>query len=133
MSDFGDGSEYRDGRDRAQVTEATVSGPERLCALADVPDGGAFGVEAPVHGAVEALLLLRRGEEVRAFLNVCPHAGRRLDWAPDRFIVSEGTVVCAAHGASFTIPSGECVGGPCRGAQLRAVAVLVRDGDVFAA
>ena len=132
MSDFANGSEYRDAADGAQVTDTTVSGPERLCALADVPDSGAFGVEAPVHGTVEAVLLLRRGDEVRAYLNVCPHAGRRLDWAPDRFIVSDGTVVCAAHGASFTIPTGECVGGPCRGQQLHEIPVAVRDGQVFA-
>lgn len=133
MSESANGSEYRDATDAAQVTDATVSGPERLCALADVPDGGAFGVEAEVHGSVEALLLLRRGDAVRAFLNVCPHAGRRLDWAPDRFIISEGMVVCAAHGATFTIPAGECVGGPCRGQVLREVAIAVRDGAVFVA
>ena len=114
------------------MTEAAA--PERLCALADVPDGRALGVEAAVHGVVEALVVLRSGDTVRAFLNVCPHAGRRLDWAPDQFLVSnDGKLVCAAHGASFLIPSGECVGGPCRGDRLREVPVTVREGEVLVA
>ena len=132
MSDFANGSEYRDAADGAQVTDTTVSGPERLCALADVPDNGAFGVEAPVHGTVEAVLLLRRGDEVRAYLNVCPHAGRRLDWAPGKFLKSrEGLLVCAAHGASFELVDGACVAGPCRGSSLRTIAVSVVDGEVL--
>ena len=116
------------------MTGEAVPQPERLCALADVPDGRAFGVEAPVRGVVEALVLLRRGDSVRAFLNVCPHAGRRLDWAPDQFLVTgDGKLVCAAHGATFLIPSGECVAGPCRGQALREVPVEVRDGTIYAA
>lgn len=116
------------------MTGEAVPQAERLCALVDIPDGRAFGVEARVHGLVEALVLLRRGEVVRAFLNVCPHAGRRLDWAPDQFLISgDGQLVCAAHGATFLIPSGECVAGPCRGQALREVPVTIRDGAVYAA
>ena len=115
------------------MTEPAIPQSERLCALEQVPDPGVLGLEAPVQGAVEALLLLRRGAQVRAFLNVCPHAGRRLDWAPQRFIVSEGAVICAAHGATFRIPDGECTAGPCRGQSLREVPVVVRDGSVYLA
>ncbi|MCM2355602.1 MAG: Rieske (2Fe-2S) protein, partial [Arenimonas sp.] len=67
----------------------------------------------------------RAGDSLRAWLNICPHAGRRLDWAPGKFLVDQGRLVCAAHGASFELGAGVCVAGPCRGASLTAVAVAV--------
>ena len=94
-------------------------------------DGQPAEAEAVIDGAPESLILVRTGERVDAFLKVCPHAGRRLDWAPGKFLLSrDGHLVCAAHGASFALPSGECVAGPCRGDALRRVAVRVDDGDV---
>lgn len=101
-----------------------------LCLLADIPDGNAVETEAVIQGEVESLLIYRSGEEARAYLNVCPHAGRRLDYAPGKFLVRNGTIICAAHGATFTAESGDCTNGPCRGDRLRAVPVSVVDGEV---
>ncbi|GAA4860170.1 Rieske (2Fe-2S) protein [Luteimonas vadosa] len=102
-----------------------------LLPLAEIADGGFAEVEATIDGDAESLVLHREGDCVRAWYNVCPHAGRRLDWSPGKFLRSkEGLLVCAAHGASFELVGGECVAGPCRGASLRAVAVVVRDGRV---
>src|SRR3546814_5173211 len=76
-------------------------------------------------------ILHRDGDAVRAWLNICPHAGRRLDWAPGQFLKSrEGHLVCAVHGATFELSGGVCVAGPCRGESLRAVAVEVKGDDV---
>ncbi len=105
-----------------------------LIALDALPDGGFADVEASIDGDVESLVLYREGDSVRAFLNICPHAGRRLDWAPGQFLKSrEGHLVCAAHGASFDLDSGDCIAGPCRGDRLRAVAVRVHEGQVLLA
>jgi len=102
-----------------------------LAPLSSIEDGGFAEAEALVDGSAESLILHRDGDAVRAWLNVCPHAGRRLDWAPGRFLRSkEGLLVCAVHGATFELQGGECVAGPCRGAALRAVAVEVHDGEV---
>ena len=103
-----------------------------LIALAAIPDGGFAEAEAAVdEGDAESLLLYRDGGQVRAWLNICPHAGRRLDWAPGKFLLStSGELVCAAHGATFEPDAGLCVAGPCRGQSLRAVAVAVVDGAV---
>ena len=92
-------------------------------------------VEAVLDGDAESLIVHRDAAgAVRAWLNVCPHAGRRLDWAPGQFLRSkDGTLVCAAHGASFELDRGDCVAGPCRGDALRAVQVQVRDGEVWLA
>ncbi len=103
-----------------------------LITFESLEDGGFAEVEALVDGDAESLILHRDGVVVRAWLNVCPHAGRRLDWAPGKFLKSkEGHLVCAAHGASFELVHGGCVAGPCRGGSLRAVAVEVRDGQVL--
>lgn len=105
-----------------------------LITLDGIADGGFAETEAVIAGDAESLILYRQGEAVRAWLNICPHAGRRLDWAPGQFLKSrEGLLVCAAHGASFELERGECVGGPCRGEALRVVPVEVRDGQVWLA
>lgn len=94
-------------------------------------DGVPAEAEMVIDGNAESLILLREGHAVRAWLNVCPHAGRRLDWAPGKFLLSKaGDLVCAAHGATFELQGGQCLAGPCRGEALRAVPVQVRDGVV---
>ncbi len=117
----------------------TGPGPARssavLCQLDDLIEGEATAVDTllTLDGAapaMESLILLRRGAEVHAWLNICPHAGRRLDWAPGKFLVKERTLICAVHGASFDTGDGLCVAGPCRGERLRAVAVEVAQGEV---
>lgn len=103
-----------------------------LALLSALPDGEPKACDGVVDGDAEPLILLRDGDAVRAWLNICPHAGRRLDWAPGRFLRSKaGELVCAVHGATFELARGRCVTGPCVGASLRAVAVEVRDGAVW--
>lgn len=104
-----------------------------LSAVTDIPDGGAIEVEASVAGEAESLILYRHGGSVSVYFNVCPHAGRRLDWAPGRFLIDKGHLVCAAHGATFEPATGACVAGPCRGQSLRGVAVEVDGDSVFLA
>ena len=107
------------------------SGPgARLMALADIPDGAARETEAVVEGIAESLILVRDGARACAFLNVCPHAGHRLDWSPGQFLIDQGRLVCAAHGACFERMTGVCTAGPCRGSSLRPVAVKAIDGWV---
>jgi nitrite reductase/ring-hydroxylating ferredoxin subunit len=114
------------------VTDSLSRGA--LATLARIEDGGFLETEAIIDGEAESLILHRRGDRVHAWLNICPHAGRRLDWAPGKFLLSkEGLLVCAAHGASFDLEEGACVAGPCRGERLRAVAVAVREGEVVLA
>ncbi|WP_132999016.1 Rieske (2Fe-2S) protein [Luteimonas arsenica] len=118
------------------VSEAlTQAAGAPLLALDALAPGAFAEVEGLVEGEAESLVLHRDAAgDVRAWLNVCPHAGRRLDWAPGQFLVSkEGLLVCAVHGASFETVGGVCEAGPCRGEALRAVPVEVRDGAVWLA
>ncbi|HUB91101.1 MAG TPA: Rieske 2Fe-2S domain-containing protein [Dyella sp.] len=109
----------------------TAASPRRLCRLDDMPDGEAMALDVTLPEGEESVILLRQGEHVKAWLNICPHAGRRLDWAPGKFLISRGMLVCAAHGASFRTEDGECVGGPCKGESLRAIAVHVAKDEVM--
>jgi nitrite reductase/ring-hydroxylating ferredoxin subunit len=105
---------------------------DALALLDQIDDGGLIAADAMLDGDAESLILHRDGDNVRAWLNVCPHAGRRLDWAPGKFLKGkDGLLVCAAHGASFELGEGACVAGPCRGDRLRAVAIEVRDGAIW--
>jgi nitrite reductase/ring-hydroxylating ferredoxin subunit len=96
----------------------------------EIADGGAFAAEVPSSTGGFSVVLTRRDGVVNAFHNECPHQGRRLDWSPGRFLVESGLLVCAAHGASFALDTGACIGGPCRGAGLKRIAVQVLDGEV---
>ncbi|MCK9540373.1 Rieske (2Fe-2S) protein [Dokdonella sp.] len=85
-----------------------------LCRLDDIPDGDAIGVQLADGAGGADLILLRQGERVFAYYNECPHAGRNLDYAPGRFLVRNGRITCAVHGATFEVDGGACCGGPAR-------------------
>lgn len=101
-----------------------------LISVTELPDRQIVVVSADIDGENEAILLYRDNQEVQAYLNICPHAGRRLDYAPGKFLMQDGDLVCAAHGATFRLDNGECVAGPCRGASLKAVPVEIIDQQV---
>ncbi len=101
----------------------SVSGS--LIRLAQLPPEGMSEIELPVEGELQSIVLRRQGDVVQAWLNICPHAGRRLDYAPGQFLLDQGRLVCAAHGASFELEKGVCVAGPCRGASLVPLAVAI--------
>lgn len=92
---------------------------------------GAMEVDLPGVGRSSAIVL-QRGDHLRAYLNVCPHAGRLLSWAPGRFLFDDrDNLVCPAHGATFDLFSGECLTGPCPGSSLREIPAEVDGDDVI--
>ena len=103
----------------------SVSGS--LIRLPSPPPEGLSETGVEIDGEPQSLIVRRSGAHVQAWLNICPHAGRRLDWAPGRFLLDKGRLVCAAHGATFELEHGLCIAGPCRGSSLRAVAVTCGD------
>ena len=112
------------------VNETGSSQAHAVCALEQVPDGGATAVDAMLADGEESLILLRRGEQVNGYLNICPHAGNRLDYAPGKFLLKNASLICAVHGAVFNQADGLCTGGPCRGQSLRGVPLRVVDGFI---
>ncbi|MBL8297007.1 MAG: Rieske (2Fe-2S) protein [Rhodanobacteraceae bacterium] len=112
-----------------QVHEVSADAGRPLCRLDAIPDGGAVAVDIDSSTGGFSLILLRRGDQVFAYHNECPHAGRRLDWAPGKFLIKDGAVICAAHGATFDIPTGSVIAGPCRNG-LAPVKLQVSEGIV---
>jgi nitrite reductase/ring-hydroxylating ferredoxin subunit len=109
-----------------------VTQARRLCPLEEIADGEAKAYR--VEGFEHEVFIHREGEEVRAFLNSCPHRGTPLDWVPDRFIAPDREhFLCATHGALFRTEDGVCVAGPCFGDRLRPVAVTLEDGWIVLA
>ncbi len=104
-----------------------------LMALADLGDPDARAVDFRSGDALFSLIVARRGDIVRAYENVCPHARSPLERPDGRVVIDEGRfLVCSAHGASFDIADGACVGGPGTG-PLTPFAIVVRAGVAFAA
>lgn len=102
-----------------------------LCRVDEIPDGASRGF-GPAPGGFTGLFAVRRGEAVFVYVNSCPHLGTSLDWAPDRFLTSDGRqIVCGTHGAVFEIADGLCVHGPCIGASLEGVSIAIEDGIIL--
>lgn len=103
----------------------------RLCRLEDIPDGDAKGFAA-TPGGFTGLFAVRQGGTVHVYVNSCPHIGVPLDWAPDRFLSTDGRdIICSTHGAAFRIEDGVCVFGPCLGDALEKIPVDIHEGEVF--
>ncbi len=99
--------------------------------MQSLPDGATRGFdltddEWPLRG-----FLVRTGDAVHAYVNRCPHAGRPLNFMPDRFLTPDGELImCVAHGALFEKDTGLCIAGPCVDESLRRIAVQVIEGEV---
>lgn len=109
-----------------------MSDSTALCRVEDIPDGGAISVRIDSSTGGFEIVLMRQGSEVFGYHNECPHQGRNLDYVPGKFLIKDGRIICAAHGAMFSVHSGECVSGPCSNGLLR-VPIQVEAGEVRSA
>jgi nitrite reductase/ring-hydroxylating ferredoxin subunit len=82
-----------------------------LCRVDEIPDSGAKSVRVDSSTGGFEIILMRQGERVFAYHNECPHQGRNLDYVPGKFLIRNGSIICAAHGATFAIDSGGCRSG----------------------
>ncbi len=117
-----------------------MSGPRQIdverviCRLDDVDRSGARGFamgsgDWPLRGFV-----VRVNDEVRGYINRCPHAGHPLNLRPHRFLTPDSTMIlCSSHGALFEKLTGLCVAGPCAGQALRPLPLKVESGFVMLA
>ncbi|HBS77915.1 MAG TPA: MFS transporter [Pseudomonas sp.] len=100
----------------------------RLCETTDVMEGQSKGFER--EG--QRLLTIRKDGTLYVYKNRCPHRGIPLEWLPDQFLDSSGSLIqCATHGALFLIDSGECVAGPCAGQALVALPYVEQNGTIW--
>lgn len=89
-----------------------------ICKVADVPESGSL--IAPFFG--REVHVFRVGEKIRAAANVCLHFGGPLE-------CKAGKLVCAWHGASFDMATGDRIDGPAaKNSRLMFLSTRVDDG-----
>jgi nitrite reductase/ring-hydroxylating ferredoxin subunit len=76
------------------------------------------------------LLVIRRGDTLVAYRNVCPHFSVPLNAEPGKFYCFDGMIMCAHHSSMFRIADGYCEDGPCAGATMESVPIMVVDNEV---
>jgi cytochrome b6-f complex iron-sulfur subunit len=94
-----------------------------LTALADVPDGGGLVLDNPGGGKI---LVVRTGNEVKAYNAACTHQGTPVDAPVD------GVATCPNHGSEFSATDGSVKKGPAT-AALATIAVKVEGDQVVLA
>jgi len=103
------------------MTRPTLESVNCSLIAVELPENGQpVTVDVLINNTLQSLVLIQVDGKPKLFLNQCPHQGRRLDYAPGKFLCKNQTLVCAAHGAVFAMASGLCVQGPCRGESLTA-------------
>jgi nitrite reductase/ring-hydroxylating ferredoxin subunit len=116
-----------DWRDEPNAPEAgTVLGP-----VAELPaDDGreySFGEGRDLF----SLFVIRCGDGVRAYRNVCPHLQMALNFAGDGFMTADhANLFCPMHEAVFRVEDGKCIAGPPEGDGLTAIPVAVEGGQI---
>ncbi len=76
--------------------------------------------------------VVRQGGDVFAYQNFCAHVGHPLNWSPNKFLTKDkSAIICASHGATYDIATGDCFAGPASGKALRKVDLVVREGTVY--
>ncbi|MBA4013908.1 MAG: 2Fe-2S ferredoxin [Phenylobacterium sp.] len=106
----------------------------KLGPLELIADGAARNFVLQIGEGFFHGFVVRRGEEVRGYVDRCPHAGLPLAQKLDDYLTPAGDLIaCSWHGALFDIDTGDCVGGPCAGAALRTWPVVLVDGWILTA
>lgn len=106
--------------------------PPPLCHISELSDPGSAGFAVEVNGERVLILVVRRGDDVFAYINSCPHLGVPLDMEPGRFLnIERRYILCSTHGALFRLDSGLCVAGPCRDKSLKPFDITLTDGWIL--
>jgi nitrite reductase/ring-hydroxylating ferredoxin subunit len=118
------------------MTERITTTPAgvKLGALDQIADGRARNFVLQMKAGRFHGFVVRRGDDVRGYVDRCPHAGVPLTATLDDYLTPSGDLIaCNWHGALFTIDGGVCVGGPCVGQRLTPWPVTVVDGQIVTA
>jgi nitrite reductase/ring-hydroxylating ferredoxin subunit len=105
-----------------------------LCRIDAVPDGACKEVRYGRGESAFAVLLYRRGGQVRAYVNLCPHFNLPLNARDNEFLVhDDGLIMCAHHSAVFRLDDGQCVGGLPPSERLEIVPIQLIGDQIFVA
>ena len=112
-------------RPRAPMPGA-VLGP-----LTDIPDGDAKEYVFGRGTTVFSMFVVRRGQKVYGYLNICPHYSSKLNFRDGQFMSEDKSHIrCTMHFAEFRIEDGFGVAGAALNCWLDPVPVHVADGQI---
>lgn len=104
-----------------------------LCRLSDIEEGRAVEFCYRAGDDMVEIFIQRRGDQVFAYENSCPHAYLPLNMKKGLFTEKSGKYfMCQNHGALFDIETGQCLGGPCNGQSLTKIEIMLKDGSIIA-
>jgi nitrite reductase/ring-hydroxylating ferredoxin subunit len=112
-------------RPRAPQTGA-VLGP-----LEDISDGDAKEYVFGRGTTVFSMFVVRRGEKVYGYLNLCPHYSSPLNYRAGEFLNEDKSLIrCTSHFSEFRIEDGYGVKGAAERCWLDPVPVSVKNGMI---
>lgn len=82
------------------LKSCTIGTADLKLRLSEIPSDGLTRVEHDGHEVV----VIRRGERVFAYRDVCPHAF----WPLSQGSIHHGFLECPGHGWEFDVETGEC-------------------------
>jgi nitrite reductase/ring-hydroxylating ferredoxin subunit len=104
----------------------------KLTTLIDVPIGKWSEHSLQTENGTTSVMIKRGHLKWVAFINECPHQGRRMDYAENAFLeTADHQLVCPAHGATFDAETGLSTSGPCAGQSLTQLPISFSQRDVF--
>ena len=104
---------------------------QNLCRLDEVQDGNGKEVVFGKGKRAFSMVVMRRGEQVWGYVNMCPHFQIPINYGRDHFVNSDQSLImCQNHYALFRFHDGFCIDGPCEGFSLNPVPVEIVDGTV---
>lgn len=99
--------------------------------LDDVPDGEAKEYVFGRGASAFAMFVVRQGERLYGYLNICPHFSQPLNYRAGEFLNETKTRIrCTMHFSEFRIEDGSGVSGAAENCWLDPVPVEVADGKI---
>ncbi len=108
------------------VPHLAPEGWHRLCELEDLEEGEPRRVRL----GEEPVVVVRRGETLRALAATCAHLSAPLDEGTVESVRGRDCIVCPWHGSAFALDGGHVVRGPATAPQ-PVIDLDVHDGVVF--
>jgi nitrite reductase/ring-hydroxylating ferredoxin subunit len=103
----------------------------KLGPLEDHPDGEGKEYVFGRGVAAFSMFVIRKGQSVYGYLNICPHYSQPLNYRSGAFLNEDGTHIrCTMHFAEFRIEDGFGVLGAAENCWLDPVPVEVIDGEI---
>jgi len=104
----------------------------KLTTLINVPIGKWSEHTLQTENGLTSVMVKRGHAQWVAFINECPHQGRRMDYAENTFLETpDHQLVCPAHGATFDSETGLSTSGPCAGQYLTPLKISFDQKDVI--